>query len=84
MEMTFVLKVEGKTLTGSVMGGRGGDAALRDGVIKGDEISFTSAGPFGDAFYKGKVAGDTIAFSIVRPSMLRHLRNNTSRYTPAW
>jgi hypothetical protein len=63
VEMTFVLKVEGKALTGSVMGGRGGDAAIRDGVINGDEISFTSAGPFGDAFYKGKVSGDTIAFS---------------------
>jgi hypothetical protein len=61
-DITFVLKVEGKKLTGSVNGGRGGDAAIRDGVINGDEISFTSAGPFGDAFYKGKVSGDTIAF----------------------
>jgi hypothetical protein len=63
-ELTFVLKAEGKNLTGSVNGGRGGDSALRDGVVNGDEISFTAAGAFGgDAFYKGKVSGDTIAFS---------------------
>ena len=63
-ELTFVLKAEGKNLTGSVNGGRGGDSALRDGVVNGDEISFTAEGAFGgDAFYKGKVSGDTIAFS---------------------
>jgi len=63
-DLTFVLKVEGKNLTGSANGGRGGDSAIRDGVVNGDEISFTAAGSFGgDAFYKGKVSGDTIAFS---------------------
>ena len=63
-ELTFVLKADGKKLTGSVNGGRGGDSAIRDGVVTGDEISFTAAGIFGaDAFYKGKVAGDTIDFS---------------------
>jgi len=63
-EMTFVIKVEGKKLTGSVKGGRGGDAEIRDGVANGDEISFTVEGAFGgDAFYKGKVSADTIAFS---------------------
>jgi hypothetical protein len=63
-DLTFVLKVEGKKLTGSVNGGRGGDAPISDGVVNGDEISFTAAGSFGgDAFYKGKVSADTIAFT---------------------
>ena len=64
MENTFVFKADGTKLTGTVNMGRGGDSEIRDGVVKGNELSFTAAGGFGgDAFFKGKVAGETIEFS---------------------
>ncbi len=62
-ETTFTFKAEGEKLTGTVSG-RQGDVAITDGVIKGDEISFTqSFNAQGNAIklvYKGKVSGDEI------------------------
>ena len=39
MTTTFVFKVEGEKLTGTVSG-RGGDTAISDGTVKGDDLSF--------------------------------------------
>ena len=39
MTTTFVFKVEGEKLTGTVSG-RGGDTAISDGTVKGDELAF--------------------------------------------
>ena len=63
MTTTFVFKVEGEKLTGTVSG-RGGDTPIADGMVKGDEVSFnvtrTMNGNEMKMAYKGKVAGDEI------------------------
>ena len=43
--------------------GPGGEGAIEDGKIDGDEISFTVTTGSRGASYKGKVSGDTIQFS---------------------
>jgi hypothetical protein len=65
VENTFVFKVDGKKLTGTVNMGRGGDSEIHDGKVEGDQISFTIVSSFGgaDVSFKGKVSGDSIAFS---------------------
>ena len=69
-EQTITLKAEGDKLTGSVLGGRGGEVQISDGKIKGDEISFmvVRQGQNGEVkiSYKGKVAGDEIKFTVQR------------------
>ena len=60
---TFNFKAEGEKLTGTASG-RGGDVAISDGKINGDEISFnvvreTPNGTF-KMVYKGKISGDEI------------------------
>jgi opacity protein-like surface antigen len=68
---TFDLKAEGEKLTGTVSGGRGGDAPISDGTVKGDEITFNVVRNFqGNEMkiaYKGKVTGDVIKMSVSRP-----------------
>jgi hypothetical protein len=67
-ESTIVLKAEGEKLTGTVAGGRGGDSEIKDGTIKGGDISFSVVRNFGGnevtVKYKGKLAGDTIQFKV--------------------
>jgi hypothetical protein len=67
-ESTIVLKAEGEKLTGTVAGGRGGDSEIKDGTIKGGDISFAVVRNFGGnevtVKYKGKLAGDTIQFKV--------------------
>ena len=62
-ESTIKLKVEGDKLTGTVSG-RNNDAAIEEGKIKGDEISFQVTREFGGnkvvIKYSGKISGDTI------------------------
>ena len=66
-ESTFVLKAEGEKLTGTVAGGRG-ESEIKDGMIKGDDISFSVLRNFGGnevtVKYKGKVVGDAIQFKV--------------------
>ena len=68
-DVTMTFKAEGGTLTGTV-GGMGGDAAISDGKIEGDNISFSVKREFhGNAMvfkYKGVVAGDEIKFTQTR------------------
>jgi hypothetical protein len=68
-EMTLTFKVDGATLTGSISS-PGGEIAISDGKISGDDISFTVVRKFGDnevkVLYKGKVSGDTIKFTSQR------------------
>ena len=67
-ESTIVLKAEGEKLTGTVSGGRGGDSEIKDGTIKGGDISFSVVRNFGGnevtVKYKGKVTGDAIQFKV--------------------
>jgi hypothetical protein len=63
-------KADGSKLTGTVQGGRGGEADISDGKIDGDDISFSVVREFnGNQLkmnYKGKVQGDTIHFTVTR------------------
>ncbi len=65
-ETVITLKAEGEKLTGTITG-RGGETAISDGTIKGDDVSFKVVREFnGNKFtmaYKGKLAGDEIKFT---------------------
>jgi hypothetical protein len=67
---TYDLKVDGESLTGTAhfeRMGQTGDAELKEGKVKGDEISFVEMLDFGGnevrIEYTGKVAGDEIKFT---------------------
>lgn len=66
-ETTLKLKMEGEKLVGTVTG-RGGETAIEEAKLKGDEISFQVTREFqGNKFvakYHGKIAGDTIKGTI--------------------
>jgi hypothetical protein len=68
-EATFNFKQAGEKLTGTMTGPQG-DIELKDGVVKGDDVSFNVALSFGGndvkLIYKGKVAGDEIKFTRTR------------------
>lgn len=68
-EVTFNLKADGSSLTGTVSG-RGGDNPISDGKIDGDNISFTQTLEFNGnsvkLIYKGKMSGDEIKFTRQR------------------
>jgi hypothetical protein len=65
-EQTFTLKADGASLTGTVSGGQGGDTAIADGKISGDNISFTVTREMGGNTmkftYTGTISGDEIKF----------------------
>jgi hypothetical protein len=67
---TFDLKAAGDKLTGSAhfeRMGQQGDAELKDGTVKGDEVSFVEMldiqGSMVPITYKGTLAGDEIHFT---------------------
>lgn len=67
-ETTFTFEATGSTLTGTVLGGRGGESKIEDGKIDGDNISFSVTRSMGGndvkVQYKGTVAGDEIKFTV--------------------
>ncbi len=66
-ENTLTFKAEGEKLTGAVAS-QMGEAAIEDGKVKGDEITFAVTRNFGGnevkLMYKGKVSGDEIKFMV--------------------
>ena len=66
-ETTYTFKADGNTLTGTISG-RGGETAINNGKINGDEISFSVVRKFNDQEfkmeYKGKVSGNEIKFTV--------------------
>jgi hypothetical protein len=64
--MTFDLKADGTTLTGTVTNPRG-EQKIENGKIDGDTITFTTTMTMGDNTmtqkYTGKVSGDSIEFT---------------------
>ena len=66
-EATIVLKADGEKLTGTVAGGRG-ESEIKEGTIKGSDVTFSVVRSFGGndvtVKYKGKLAGDTIQFKV--------------------
>src|SRR5258706_7023684 len=69
-EVTYNLKADGDKLTGEMVGAQGPAAAITNGKIAGDDISFTVKREFnGNSVvisYKGKVSGDEIKLSMMR------------------
>jgi uncharacterized protein (DUF2147 family) len=68
-ETTFDLKQDGEKLTGTT-NTPGGDVAIADGTVKGDDIAFTVAMSFNGndvkLLYKGKVTAEGIKFTRTR------------------
>jgi len=71
-KITFVLKLEGETLTGTRTTNTGTTTILTNGVVKGDKISFQTP-PHETSFpkgqvtftaYSGKLTGDTIKGTV--------------------
>jgi hypothetical protein len=66
-QYVFLFKADGESLTGTVSGGRGGEATIQEGKVKGDAISFKHQISLNDRqitfVYSGKLAGDSIEFT---------------------
>ena len=66
-QITVNLKADGGTLTGSIVGGRGGEVAIKEGTISGTTLKFksTQQGRNGEVTmsWSGTLKGDEIAFS---------------------
>ena len=75
METTYVFKVDGAKLTGTVSSPMGGDTAISEGKVEGDNVTFTVAMSFnGNDFkmgYTGKVTGNEMKLTMSIPSMDR-------------
>jgi hypothetical protein len=68
MTQTLNLKQDGNSLTGTLMGGRGGEVQISDGKVDGDNISFTVVRQFrGNEMsikYNGVISGDQMNLTI--------------------
>jgi hypothetical protein len=68
MKQTYVFKTDGNKLTGTISGGRGGDQEITNGVVNGNDFSFTVVRNFnGNEMkmnYKGKVSGDEFTMTM--------------------
>ena len=66
--VTMNLKADGSKLTGTVTGGRGGEAEISDGKVDGNDLSFSVVREFNGnkmtSTYKGKMDGDVIHFNM--------------------
>ena len=69
-EVTYNLKADGATLTGTTTGRGGQEIQITDGKVEGDTVSFKIKMEFGGNSivqnYTGKVAGDEIKFTQTR------------------
>lgn len=67
-ESTYVFKVDGNKLTGTISMGQMGEAQISEGKVDGDSLSFVVVREFnGDQFkttYKGKVAGNEMKLTM--------------------
>lgn len=65
---TLMLKASGNTLTGTMEGGRGGAVEISNGMIDGDNVSFTVVRQFGGneitQQYKGTVSGTDLKLTM--------------------
>jgi hypothetical protein len=67
MELGFIFKVDGSTLTGTSIGPQGNETPISDGKINGDDLSFAVkiTGQMEMTInYKGKVSGDEIKLTM--------------------
>jgi hypothetical protein len=62
VETTFVFKVDGDKLTGTVSDGRGGTTAIEDGKVSGDTVSFAVTTQRGKRTFTGAASANEIKF----------------------
>lgn len=60
-ETTFMFKVDGETLSGTMTNARG-ESPIAEGKVSGDSISFVRESQRGKQTFTGTVAGDEIKF----------------------
>ena len=60
---TFMFKVDGETLTGTVAGSQD-ETQIKDGKINGNNMTFTAERPFGTFKYDGKIGEKEIKFKV--------------------
>src|SRR5262245_48380790 len=65
VKTTFVFKVAGDKLTGTMTGPQG-EVALQDGKVSGDHVSFSMQGGNAKILFEGKVSGDEIKMTRTR------------------
>jgi len=63
-DVTYDFKVDGEKLTGNTTGPDGSVVPLQDGVIKGDDLSFTIHIMDNDMKVTGKVKGTVITLTM--------------------
>jgi hypothetical protein len=64
-EATFVFKIEGDKLTGTMTGPQG-EVALQDGKVSANQISFSVPGGNAKVVFEGKISGDEIKMTRTR------------------
>lgn len=62
---TFVFKVDGDKLTGTMTGPQG-EVALQEGKVAGDKISFSTVGANAKILFEGTVSGSEIKMTRTR------------------
>ena len=62
---TFVFKVDGDKLTGTMTGPQG-EVALQEGKVAGDKISFSTMGANAKILFEGTVSGSEIKMTRTR------------------
>lgn len=63
-EVNYTFKVDGEKLTGSSTGPDGSEQPIKDGVIKGKDLSFSIDIMGGDTKVTGKVNGEVVTLSF--------------------
>ncbi len=63
-DVTYDFKVDGEKLTGTTSGPDGNPITLQNGVIKGDDLSFTFAMMGNDTKVTGKIKDDKITLTM--------------------
>lgn len=64
MESTFVIRLDGNKVTGSITSGMMGTQQISDGKLDGDKISFSITTDFGAISYAGTVKGDDMKLTL--------------------
>ncbi|HUS05552.1 MAG TPA: hypothetical protein VMZ52_04620 [Bryobacteraceae bacterium] len=64
-EATFIFKVDGDKLTGTLSGPQG-EVELQDGKVSANQISFSVPGGNAKVAFEGKVSGDQIKMTRTR------------------
>jgi len=84
-ERTFNFKVDGNKLTGDTSSDMFGKSAIEDGIVDGDNISFSLTvniqGNEAKVNYKGKVKGDQIDFNVEIPAFNQKVEYTAKRVT---